>query len=530
MKKLFTMLIASLCGTMVYAAQTGVISLKNVSMKPGKTGTMEVVVNTPSNYTAFQFDLTLPKGVSVKSASMNGNYGNDRTLEKKLIDQTANKYRFLSYDMKNAAFTGSGVVAKIVLEAGSEAESGTLAGSSLLVVTPQGQSTAVASASANLTIEKKVSITISDFGKKTFSSDKDLDFSSFGDNLKAYVATGYEPTSAEDGMGGTVWMTRVMDVPAGTGIFLKGTPGTYEVPVATSKSFYKNMMIGTGNSSVSIQSSTNDYVNLYLTTDDAGSALMFRTIAGNGRTQEANSAYLQIPKPFKERPASAAASEEAIAIVADQGKGTYCSANDLDFTSLGDNLKAYIATGYTNTDGTVWMTRVLDVPAGVGIFLKGAKGTYNVPTKVKSNDSRYSSVYTNMLVGTLQTTSIPQKTSDMTNYFLGIESGVMKFYMVADGGRSIDPNRAYLQIPTSALSLTRGVDANGSSSEAYEYGFVDDVIGIPVERITGYETGISTIGLTEEDNDAWYNLNGQRIDTPTRKGLFIHNGKKVVVK
>ena len=58
MKKLLTMLIASLCGTMVYAAQAGVISLKNVSMKPGKTGTMEVVVNTPSNYTAFQFDLT----------------------------------------------------------------------------------------------------------------------------------------------------------------------------------------------------------------------------------------------------------------------------------------------------------------------------------------------------------------------------------------------------------------------------------------------------------------------------------------
>ena len=62
------------------------LSLKNVSMKPGKTGTMEVVVNTPSNYTAFQFDLTLPKGVS---STVRATY--DLYQEELTVDEIAKK-------------------------------------------------------------------------------------------------------------------------------------------------------------------------------------------------------------------------------------------------------------------------------------------------------------------------------------------------------------------------------------------------------------------------------------------------------
>ena len=45
-------------------------------------------------------------------------------------------------------------------------------------------------------------------------------------------------------------------------------------------------------------------------------------------------------------------------------------------------------------------------------------------------------------------------------------------------------------------------------------------------------TGITTIdnGQTTIDNGAWYNVNGQRVAQPTQKGLYIHNGKKVIVK
>jgi hypothetical protein len=59
-------------------------------------------------------------------------------------------------------------------------------------------------------------------------------------------------------------------------------------------------------------------------------------------------------------------------------------------------------------------------------------------------------------------------------------------------------------------------------------------------------TGVSgsrTIGIDEDDDatriwgvsvadeDAvWYTVRGQRIDKPTKKGLYIKNGKKVIIK
>ena len=47
----------------------------------------------------------------------------------------------------------------------------------------------------------------------------------------------------------------------------------------------------------------------------------------------------------------------------------------------------------------------------------------------------------------------------------------------------------------------------------------------------GDTTGINSIINGEvKGEDVWYNLNGQRIAQPTKKGLYIHNGKKVIFK
>ena len=357
-------------------------------------------------------------------------------------------------------------------------------------------------------------ISISDLGKSTYCSNNDLDFSEFGDDLKAYVATGYDPDSK------TIWMTRVTDVPAGTGIFLKGKKGDYQVPVKTSTSYYKNMLVGTL-SSTSIPSSTDEHTNLYLAKD--GGELKFCTIAGEGRTMGANKAYLQIPKTFKSRPASATATTESIKLT--EGKSTYCSSNDLDFTSMGDALKAYVATGYTNSTGTIWMTRVYEVPAGTGIFLKGENKTHSVPTKVKGGSSQYESYLVNMLVGTLTKTHISSTTNDYKNMYLTKEGGVLKFCGIAGDGRDMNANRAYLQIPLGVLSKTRSASF-GEASYAPE--FCDDVIGIPVEF--GSTTSMMKVSTEDVEGDnVWYNLNGQRVENPG-KGLYIRNGRKVVIK
>ena len=39
-------------------------------------------------------------------------------------------------------------------------------------------------------------------------------------------------------------MLKVTDAPAGTGLVLTGSEGTYEVPVKTSASVYANLLVG----------------------------------------------------------------------------------------------------------------------------------------------------------------------------------------------------------------------------------------------------------------------------------------------
>ena len=52
--------------------------------------------------------------------------------------------------------------------------------------------------------------------------------------------------------------------------------------------------------------------------------------------------------------------------------------------------------------------------------------------------------------------------------------------------------------------------------------------------VKGETTGV--IQLTNDEavegfNDVWYTIDGQKLDKkPTRKGLYIHNGKKHIVK
>ncbi|MBQ6379781.1 MAG: hypothetical protein IJJ56_13480, partial [Prevotella sp.] len=76
------------------------------------------------------------------------------------------------------------------------------------------------------------------------------------------------------------------------------------------------------------------------------------------------------------------------------GKTTFCGTQALDF-SYSDEVKAFIATGFDKTEGTIWMTRVKDVPAGVPVMIKGtANETYHVP--VTEGGSSY---YKNMFVG-----------------------------------------------------------------------------------------------------------------------------------
>lgn len=134
-------------------------------------------------------------------------------------------------------------------------------------------------------LSTEATITISSAGVGTFCCGKDLDFSSVTD-FKAYVAMGYNQIT------GNVIVVEVKDAPAGTGLYLKGTPGTYKVPFGESGSYYMNMLVGI-TASITISNTDGGFTNFILT-NDSSNGIGFYTFNGN-YTMGANKAYLQIP-------------------------------------------------------------------------------------------------------------------------------------------------------------------------------------------------------------------------------------------
>jgi len=182
------------------------------------------------------------------------------------------------------------------------------------------------------------------------------------------------------------------------------------------------------------------------------------------------------------------------------GKTTWCSEYDLDFTNV-EGIKAYTATGYNNITKTIWLTRVMEVPAGTGLLVKGDPGTYKIP------HAEVQAYYVNMLVGNLgDAIKIEETDGDKTNYYLSGKDGT---FVSVNGSANIGKNKAYLQLPTSVFGGTRS-------------------IGISYDDEDG-TTGVKEVKSGEVKSDEWFTLQGQRVAKPG-KGLYIKNGKVVIVR
>ena len=177
---------------------------------------------------------------------------------------------------------------------------------------------------------------------------------------------------------------------------------------------------------------------------------------------------------------------------------TFCSNKSLDYSQT-EGIRAYIAAGYNK--GTVMLMRAKYVPAGEGVILMGEPGSYNVYT---TSTKVY---YSNMLKGVLEPTVIDPTDGDKTNFILTNGSTGIGFYAVSNSGE-LAAGKAYLQLPT---------DAFAQSGKAVNFVFDDQTTGI-------FNTTV------EDVNDGYYTLDGVRLDTrPTDKGIYIHNGKKIVI-
>ncbi|MBQ8064890.1 MAG: hypothetical protein IJ200_04440 [Prevotella sp.] len=179
------------------------------------------------------------------------------------------------------------------------------------------------------------------------------------------------------------------------------------------------------------------------------------------------------------------------------GWSTYCSPYALDLANVTGTLTdAYIVTG--GAAGVLSKTSVKDgtVAANTGLLLKGS-GEITIPVVASGTDHSAS----NKLVGVTASETLTAN----SGYVL-MTSPSLAFYK-NNNDFTLSANSAYL--PT---------DFDGSSAPVFLL-------------FSGSETtGINAVqGSQSKANGEYYNLNGQRVAQPT-KGLYIVNGKKVVVK
>ena len=186
------------------------------------------------------------------------------------------------------------------------------------------------------------------------------------------------------------------------------------------------------------------------------------------------------------------------------GVATFSAPYDIDFSEV-DNVKAYIAAGYNAGNGKITAVRAYDAPAGTGLLVKGTAGTYEIPCRPSL------SYFTSMLVGTPEKTWVTKTDGAFTNFVLSRVNGQIGFRTLASDGY-INAGKAYLQIPTQLLN----------TASANQVGIVyEDEAEDPTD-------GISDISAADTD-DAYYTLSGTKV-THTQKGVYIHHGKKVVVR
>ena len=189
----------------------------------------------------------------------------------------------------------------------------------------------------------------------------------------------------------------------------------------------------------------------------------------------------------------------------------YSSQYSLDFTGIND-VKAYIVIGFTDTKG-VLMARVNVVPANTGVVLKSDVAGVEVEVPTTTSDMYYA----NLLKPAVDNVTIdPTEDIDAVNYtnlMVGKLANDEMGFVTLETSEAYS-NKCYLQVPTAFYNGPASARDGGM-----EIVFVDD-------ETTDIRSLMHNGSAT---NDAYYDLQGRKV-IPSKKGIYIHNGKKVIVR
>ena len=129
-------------------------------------------------------------------------------------------------------------------------------------------------------VDNSAKINIPSDGQTTFCYDLPLDFSLVS-GIEAYVVCGYNTVN------GSFHLVRVREVPAGTGLIVKGKAGTYTIPVKETQFYIKNMLKPVFTETM-VSAKEGSYTNFVMINGT------FTKLNGSTKLP-ANSAFLQVP-------------------------------------------------------------------------------------------------------------------------------------------------------------------------------------------------------------------------------------------
>jgi hypothetical protein len=159
-------------------------------------------------------------------------------------------------------------------------------------------------------------------------------------------------------------------------------------------------------------------------------------------------------------------------------------------------VNLYNVTGYAAKykNGYLKLTPVTDVPANEGVIIEASEGTYGLPVLSEADP-----IDNDLLVSDGSVVG-----DGSTIFALGNSSDKGIGFYVVKTGVTVPAGKAYLVVSATAREFI---------------GFADEET-----------TGIADVKREVlNNNNQYYNLNGQRVAQPV-KGLYIINGKKTIIK
>ncbi len=204
-----------------------------------------------------------------------------------------------------------------------------------------------------------------------------------------------------------------------------------------------------------------------------------------------------------------------------EGNDYYRSFSEWHACKKPEGVKAYIVSGYDASAKTATL-RELDldyIPARTGVILATDNGSaVNFETYADDPEITLDAATTNYLKAQMADAEIAYSADSKYNYIfyaLPNLSGVntLGFYHPATGFKS-GRNFSYLQIAD---------DVKGGSTSSGAKSFSLMLSSMVPAGLQTLETRPAVA------DDAYYTLQGTRVERPTSKGIYIHNGKKIII-